>query len=56
MAHDGLPARLVVPVEEAMRKVLVLLVALLAVLAGTSSPAAAITGNYVEDFEHRRCS
>ncbi|MBA3782896.1 MAG: trypsin-like serine protease [Nocardioides sp.] len=35
-----------------MRKILVLLVGLLMATTVTATPAAAITGNYVEDFEH----
>ena len=35
-----------------MRKTLLALTALLGLLVASASPAAAITGNYVKDFEH----
>lgn len=35
-----------------MRRTALSLMALLALLAGTAAPAGAITGNYVEDFDH----
>ena len=35
-----------------MRKTLLALTALLGLLIASASPAAAITGNYVKDFEH----